>query len=216
MLTKYGYNTIGVMAVISAVLIIISFYFNNTYIKVPFILAASVLIIFTLNFFRDPDRNSPSGDNIIISPADGKVMLIKDVVDNRYINGNAKQISIFMSPFNVHVNRIPIDGKVEYVNYVDGEYLVAYHDKADEKNERSEIGILSRHGKVLFTQVAGFVARRIVYEIKEGDLVSKGNRFGMIKFGSRVDVLVPPDWEIKVKEGQMVAAGESILFEIGS
>jgi phosphatidylserine decarboxylase len=119
-----------------------------------------------------------------------------------------------MSPLNVHVNRIPIDGKVDYLKYIEGEYLVAYHDKADERNERSEIGINSEYGKVFFTQVAGMVARRIVYDLNLGDSVNIGERFGMIKFGSRVDVVVPKKWKIKISEGEIVKAGESILFEI--
>lgn len=118
-----------------------------------------------------------------------------------------------MSPLNVHINRIPIDGTVDYLKYHNGEYLVAFHDKADERNERSEIGITSKFGKVLFTQVAGFVARRIIYNLTEGDTVKAGKRFGMIKFGSRVDVIVNHDWDLKVKEGDVVKAGESILFE---
>ena len=119
-----------------------------------------------------------------------------------------------MSPLNVHVNRIPIDGKVDYLKYIKGEYLVAYHDKADSRNERSEIGITSKHGKVLFTQVAGMVARRIVYDLNEGDSVKMGNRFGMIKFGSRVDVVVPKKWKLNVKVNDLTKAGETILFKI--
>jgi phosphatidylserine decarboxylase len=127
--------------------------------------------------------------------------------------GKAKQVSIFMSPLNVHVNRIPISGKVEYIKYFPGKYFAAFEDKASELNERTEFGILSKYGKVFFTQVAGFIARRIIYEIKIDDNVKAGNRFGMIKFGSRVDVVVPFNWHEKVKAGNKVVAGESILFE---
>ncbi len=149
----------------------------------------------------------------LVSPADGKVILVKKVLADKYVEGDAWQISIFMSPLNVHVNRIPIDGEVEYLKYIEGEYLMAFHDKADERNERSEFGIMSKLGKVYFTQVAGFIARRIIYDIKIGDDVKMGERFGMIKFGSRVDVVVNTDWEPIVKEGDNVTAGESILFE---
>jgi len=214
MLTKYGYTTIGISAIISFALVVISLFINNSYGKYSLIVLAVFIIIFTLNFFRDPNRTIPSGDNIIVSPADGKILIIKDIIDKRYINDEAIQISIFMSPLNVHVNRIPIDGKIDYLKYIKGEYLVAYHDKADERNERSEIGIMSKHGKVLFTQVAGMVARRIVYDLNPEDDVIKGNRFGMIKFGSRVDVIVPKKWELKVKEGDITSAGETVLFEI--
>ncbi len=214
MLTKYGYTTIGISALISFILIVISLFVHNVYGKYTLIALAIFILLFTLNFFRDPERNIPSDDNIIVSPADGKILLIKDVVENRYLNEEAIQVSIFMSPLNVHVNRIPIDGKVEYLKYIEGEYLVAYHDKADERNERSEIGIQSKFGKVLFTQVAGMVARRIVYDLSLEDSVKMGNRFGMIRFGSRVDVIVPKKWELKVKEGNITTAGETILFEI--
>jgi phosphatidylserine decarboxylase len=214
MLTKYGYSTIAIFASISFLLIAISLFVQNNYVKYPLIIAGILILIFTLNFFRDPNRNIPKGDNIIVSPADGKVLLIKDVVEQRFLNEEAIQVSIFMSPLNVHVNRIPIDGKVDYLKYVEGEYLVAYHDKADLRNERSEIGITSQFGKVLFTQVAGMVARRIVYDLNLGDSVTMGKRFGMIRFGSRVDVIVPKKWNLKVKEGDVAAAGETILFEI--
>ncbi len=214
MFTKYGYTTIGIASIISFVLIVISILAQSTYIKYPLLILAIFILLFTLNFFRDPDRTPPNKDNVIVSPADGKVLIIKEVVDERFINGKAWQVSIFMSPLNVHVNRIPIDGKIDYLKYIEGEYLVAYHDKADERNERSEFGITSKYGKVLFTQVAGMVARRIVYDLKLGDSVKMGNRFGMIKFGSRVDVVVPKKWNLKVKVKDMTTAGETILFDI--
>ncbi|MBZ0184132.1 MAG: phosphatidylserine decarboxylase family protein [Melioribacteraceae bacterium] len=214
MLTKYGYNTLGVISIVVFVLFALGIFLSNPYIKYTVIVIGVFLLVFSLNFFRDPERTIPAGENIIVSPADGKVLLIKEVLPNRFIDEPSWQISVFMSPLNVHVNRIPINGKVAYVKYVEGEYLVAYHDKADERNERSEIGIESRHGKVFFTQVAGYVARRIIYELKEGDDVKMGERFGMIKFGSRVDVIVPKKWNIKVKEGDIVTAGETILYEL--
>ncbi|MBU0473026.1 MAG: phosphatidylserine decarboxylase family protein [Bacteroidetes bacterium] len=213
MFTPYGYINVIVVAIISITLFVISYFLENFYLKIGISSITLLFLLFTLYFFRDPERTSPKLDNVIVSPADGKVLLIKKVESNKYVNGEAWQVSIFMSPLNVHVNRIPIDGKVELVNYVKGEYLVAFHDKADERNERSEFGILSKFGKVFFTQVAGFVARRIVYYLNEGDNVTMGKRFGMIKFGSRVDVIVSTDWDIKVKENDIVSAGESILFE---
>ncbi len=214
MFTKYGYTTIGIASIISFVLIVISILAQSTYIKYPLLILAIFILLFTLNFFRDPDRTPPKEDNVIVSPADGKVLIVKEVIDERFINEKAWQVSIFMSPLNVHVNRIPIDGKIDYLEYIKGEYLVAYHDKADERNERSEFGITSKYGKVLFTQVAGMVARRIVYDLKLGDSVKMGNRFGMIKFGSRVDVVVPKKWNLKVKVNDLTTAGETILFDI--
>ncbi len=214
MLTKYGYGTIGIIAVISFVIIVISVFINSTPVKYSLIIVSILLIGFTLNFFRDPERTVPEGDNILISPADGKVMLVKKVMPDKFIDEEAWQISIFMSPLNVHVNRIPLNGKIEYLNYVEGKFLTAFNDKADKENERMEIGITSGNGKVLFTQVAGFVARRIVTDLELNQEVKMGERFGMIKFGSRVDVIVPLSWNPKVKTGDRVSAGESILYEI--
>ncbi|MCF6270233.1 MAG: phosphatidylserine decarboxylase family protein [Melioribacteraceae bacterium] len=213
MITKYGYVNVTIIATVSLILFVVSYFLGNTYIRIGLASITLIFLIFTLYFFRDPERTSPQLENVIVTPADGKVLLIKKVESNKYVSGEAWQVSVFMSPLNVHVNRIPIDGKVELVNYVKGEYLVAFHDKADERNERSEIGILSKYGKVFYTQVAGFVARRIVYDLQEGDDVKMGNRFGMIKFGSRCDVIVSTDWDLKVKVNDIVSAGETILFE---
>ncbi|MBN1301041.1 MAG: phosphatidylserine decarboxylase family protein [Melioribacteraceae bacterium] len=214
MLTKYGYNTLGIIAIISFLLIAFSIYTNSTAFKYLLVILSLLLLGFSLNFFRDPDRNAPLEKEIIISPADGKVMLIKKVQADRYLNQDAWQISIFMSPLDVHVNRIPVSGKVEYLNYIKGKFLTAFTDKADKENERMEIGIKSDLGKVLFTQVAGFIARRIITELELGQKVNIGERFGMIKFGSRVDVLVPLEWSPVVKEGEKVKAGESIIYRL--
>jgi phosphatidylserine decarboxylase len=213
MFTKYGYVTLGIISIIVFILISLSFFIQNNYIKAALIILPILFLIFSLNFFRDPERTTPERDDVVVSPADGKVLFVKDVEDTKYIGGKAKQVSIFMSPIDVHVNRIPIDGKVELVKYVEGKFIAAFEDKASEENERSEFGILSKYGKVFYTQVAGFVARRIVYELKEGDTVKMGERFGMIKFGSRVDVVVPHNWKEKVKKDDRVTAGETILFE---
>ena len=213
MFTRYGYTTIGIAAIIFFAGISLSFFAHNNLLKIILIILPALFLIFTLNFFRDPDRKTPSKDNVVVSPADGKVLFVKEVMDNKYINDRAKQVSIFMSPLNVHVNRIPITGTVDYLKYHKGEFIAAFEDKASEKNERAEFGINSRFGKVFFTQVAGVVARRIIYELKEGDEIKIGERFGMIKFGSRVDVVVPDDWKECVKKGDNVTAGETILFE---
>jgi phosphatidylserine decarboxylase len=213
MFTKYGYNTMGIVFFIVFILIVISIFSASNFVRIPLIFLALSLIIFTLNFFRDPERSVPNKSNIVVSPADGRVLFVKDVLDDKFLNSKAKLVSIFMSPLNVHVNRIPISGKVEYVKYIQGEYIAAFEDKASERNERNEIGITSPAGKVLFTQIAGFVARRIVSELKVGDSVNIGNRFGMIKFGSRVDIIVPEQWQVKVKKDDTVTAGETILFE---
>lgn len=214
MFTKYGYSTIGFVSILSFILIIAGIFFNSGYIKYPLFAVAILIMIFTLNFFRDPERVTPLKEDIVVSPADGTVLFVKEVIDEKFINGKAKQISIFMSPLNVHVNRIPVSGTVDYIKHYEGEYIAAFEDKASERNERTEIGISSDKGKVLFTQIAGFVARRIVCDLKIGDNVKIGERFGMIKFGSRVDILVPINWQEKVKKDDKVFAGETILFEI--
>ncbi len=213
MFTKYGYGTMGIVFIVVFLFIVLSIYLDNNFLRIPLLVLSAFLIVFTLNFFRDPDRTIPIKENIVVSPADGRILFVKEVLDEKFINGKAKLVSIFMSPLNVHVNRIPISGKVEYVKYIQGDYIAAFEDKASERNERNEIGITSPAGKVFFTQIAGFVARRIVSDLKVGDSVNIGNRFGMIKFGSRVDIIVPEQWQVKVKKDDKVTAGETILFE---
>ncbi len=214
MFTKYGYTTIGITAIISFLLIVLGIFINNNIAKYGLFAAAILLISFTLYFFRDPDRKPPAKDNIVVSPADGKVLFVKEVFAEEFIGGKANQISIFMSPLNVHVNRIPISGTVDYLEYIEGRYVAAFEDKASELNERSITGITNENGRILFTQVAGFIARRIVNNLAIGEKVNIGERFGMIKFGSRVDVVAPLNWIPKVKKDESVAAGETILFEL--
>ncbi|TDJ55809.1 MAG: phosphatidylserine decarboxylase family protein [Ignavibacteria bacterium] len=214
MFTKYGYTTIGITAIISFLLIVLGIFINNNIAKYGLIAVAIFLISFTLYFFRDPDRKPPAKDGIVVSPADGKVLFIKEVIAEKFIGGKANQISIFMSPLNVHVNRIPISGTVEHLEYIEGSFVAAFEDKASELNERSITGITSKNGKILFTQVAGFIARRIINNLTIGDEVNIGERFGMIKFGSRVDVVAPLNWIPKVKKDELVEAGETILFEL--
>jgi len=214
MFTKYGYTTIGITAIISFLIIVLAIFLNNNIARISFMTLAIVLLAFTLYFFRDPERNPPKRDDVVVSPADGRVLFVKEVDGNKFINGRANQVSIFMSPLNVHVNRVPITGQVDFFEYFEGKYIAAFEDKASELNERNELGITNINGKIFFTQVAGFVARRIVNELTVGDKVKIGERFGMIKFGSRVDVIAPSNWKPIVKKDQNVVAGESILFEL--
>ncbi|MEM1126307.1 MAG: phosphatidylserine decarboxylase family protein [Bacteroidota bacterium] len=167
----------------------------------------------TLWFFRDPERTPPAGaDTLLLAPADGKVVVLEEVDEPLYLKGRAKQISIFLSPLNVHVNRSPAAGTIEFDQYVPGDYLVAWHPKASEKNERSQLGLRHPSGTpVLFKQIAGAVARRIVYHVGVGDQLKAGERFGLVKFGSRMDILVPPEVQIQVRVGDRVTAGETIL-----
>lgn len=213
MFTKYGYSTLAAISIITFVLIVLSFFIQNNYVKAALIVISLSLLIFSLYFFRDPDRVPPHRDDVVVSPADGKVLFVKDVTENNFIGKKCRQVSIFMSPLNVHVNRIPVDGKIEYLKYYEGKYIAAFEDKASEVNERAEFGISGKYGKVFFTQVAGFIARRIVYEISLGDSVKIGERFGMIKFGSRVDVIVQENCIVRVEKDDEVKAGETILFE---
>lgn len=212
-MTKYGYSTIFIAFIIFCTLVALSFITSNNIAKWAFILTGIIILAFTLNFFRDPDRTPPQQKNAIVSPADGTVLFVKEVEETKFLKTKGLQVSIFMSPLNVHVNRIPVTGKIDYLKYIHGDYLVASDDKASDQNERSEIGVTSEHGKVLFTQVAGFVARRIITDLKMGQNVKIGERFGMIKFGSRVDVVVPYNWKALVKKGDKVTAGQTILFE---
>lgn len=171
---------------------------------------------FTLWFFRDPRRFPPEGASaLILSPADGKVIEIVEEDEPLYLHERARRMSIFLSPLNVHVNRIPVDGVVEYENYYAGEYLVAWHPKASERNERSEVGMRHPSGvPVLFKQIAGKVARRIVCYAKVGEGYEAGDRYGIVKFGSRMDVIVPLDVAFSVGIGDRVAGGETVIGRI--
>ena len=172
------------------------------------------LTLFMAYFFRDPERTVPEGQGIFVSPADGKVILIKDVFEKDHLQSETKEISIFMSPLNVHVNRAPCNGKVTYVKHTPGRYLAAYKDNASIKNENIVMALEGEQGRVLVRQVAGFVARRAVCRVKAGDLLKRGERYGMIKFGSRLDIYLPQDAEIRVKIGDKVKAAETVIASI--
>ncbi len=173
----------------------------------------ALVLGFVLNFFRDPERVTPSGDGLVISPADGRVCLIKELFEGEFLGADAVQVSIFMSPLNVHVNRYPVSGTVGFFKHYPGEYLVAFDDKSSERNERTHIGIDADGWKILFKQIAGTVARRIIADLAVGQRAVAGERFGMIRFGSRVDVLMPKGTAVRVSLGEHVVAGETILAE---
>jgi phosphatidylserine decarboxylase len=164
-------------------------------------------------FFRDPEREGPRGDNLVISPADGKVVLIREVDEPSFIRGKALRVSVFMNIFSVHVNRYPVSGVVTYVQYNPGKFLNAAVEKSSLENEQSSVGIESRGARVLVRQIAGLIARRIVTSSRAGDMAAQGQRFGIIRFGSRVDVFVPPTWKLKVAEGDGAHAGLTVLAE---
>ncbi|MFC1513567.1 phosphatidylserine decarboxylase family protein [candidate division KSB1 bacterium] len=171
---------------------------------------SAVLALFFGFFFRDPERESDAGPDDIISPADGHVVAVEDD-EHEFFGSKTKRISIFLSVFDVHINRIPISGKIEYLKYSAGSFLAAFKEEASEKNEQTAIGISSNNRKVLFKQIAGLIARRIVCDLKEDQIVERGSRCGMIKFSSRVDVFVPIDTEILVKKRQKVYGGKTSL-----
>lgn len=171
-----------------------------------------IITIFVLCFFRDPERFTPPGEDLLVSPADGKILLIEKVDDKKFTGGQAWKISIFMNVFNVHVNRIPVNGKVEKIIYTPGKFYSADSEKGALQNEYCAAVITTASGKTLaFVQVAGLIARRIVCWLEPGDSAIKGRRYGLIRFGSRVDLYLPPDTEIPVQPGQKVRAGETIL-----
>ena len=171
-----------------------------------------IVTTFVLCFFRDPERFIPTREDALVSPADGKVILVKKVVDNQFTEGEVLKISIFMNVFNVHVNRIPFRGKVDKVLYKTGKFYSADSDRGGLENEQCATIISTPQGKtVVFVQIAGLIARRIVCWLEPGDAVDKGKRFGLIRFGSRVDLYLPIDTDISVKTGEKVRAGETII-----
>lgn len=215
MFAKDGYPTMALATIVTAIVFYISITFIDHWISYVLMAIFFVLWGIVIYFFRDPERIPPDGDHLIISPADGKVVLIKEIEETVYLKGPATQVSIFLSPLDVHVNRNPISGKLEYLKYHPGKYLMAWDENASELNERADFGVLHSSGtKLFFKQITGFLARRIVYHIKEGDQLKTGERFGMMKFGSRMDVILPKNVEIHVKEGDRTWAGQSVLGEI--
>ena len=212
MISKYGTDVVIRFFLIAAIVMLCTFtLIESGFIRLAILVIISTAVIFVINFFRDPNRIVPKDEGLVISPADGKVVLIKEFFESEYIRQEAIQVSIFMSPLNVHVNRFPISGVVTYFRYIPGKYLVAFNEKSSELNERTHIGIENNSYKVIFKQIAGTIARRIVADITVGQKAAAGERFGMIKFGSRVDVIMPKKSEVKVNLGERVRAGESVI-----
>jgi phosphatidylserine decarboxylase len=181
------------------------------YLIVGMVLA--ILTLFLLFFYRNPARAIPSGDDWILSIADGKVLSVEDI-SNDFIGGQGKKVSIFLSVFDVHINRIPIDGAIEYVNYNPGKFIAAFKDKASTDNEQTEIGLSFSKGKLVFKQIAGILARRIECDLTRGQKVTAGEIFGLIHFGSRAELLLPANVEVAVKKGDKVKGGETVIGRI--
>ncbi|WP_276089241.1 phosphatidylserine decarboxylase family protein [Pedobacter sp. JY14-1] len=174
------------------------------------------LFLTVLQFFRNPKRSFTSGDNLVICPADGKVVVIEETEEAEYFKDKRLQVSIFMSPVNVHINRNPISGMVRFFKYHPGKYLAAWNPKSSTENERTTVVVEHQNGTpVLFRQIAGALARRIVWYVKEGDQVKQGEEFGFIKFGSRVDIFLPLGTKVNLELNQVVKGGITVLAELG-
>ncbi|MEE9348711.1 MAG: phosphatidylserine decarboxylase family protein [Flavobacteriaceae bacterium] len=216
MFHKEGYKIIFISLFISAIAIILI----NKYIHFPISsnlmkVTVFVLLGLILQFFRNPKRNTIPNSNQIIAPVDGKVVVIEEVVETEYFNDKRRQISIFMSPLNVHVTRYPISGKVNYSKYHPGKYLVAWHPKSSTENERTTIVVENNSvGEILYRQVAGALARRIVNYAKKDATIKQGKDAGFIKFGSRVDIFIPLDMKITVNLDQVSRGGETVIAEL--
>ena len=213
-LHKESTGTIVVASVIFAVAAIVSVYYLEQW---SLLILIPMLVIFGLIFwfFRVPNRDIQDHKENVIAPVDGKVVMIKEVDENEFLNEKAIQISIFMSPLNVHICRFPVSGKVIYKKYHPGRYLVAWHEKSSTENERTTIAVesLTNH-KVVFRQIAGYVARRIVFYCNEGDDAKAGHEFGFIKFGSRMDIFLPLDTEITCKLGDNTKGGIDVIAKM--
>ena len=173
-----------------------------------------VVACWVVYFFRDPERTGERGDRVVTSPADGRVVLITEVDEPAFIHGRSMRVSIFMNVFNVHVNRYPVSGTVKYVQYNPGKFLNAAVEKSSLENEQRSVGIESGPYRVLVRQIAGLIARRIVTYSREGERVEQGERMGLIRFGSRVDVFLPTDAAVRVKVGDLTTAGSTTLAEL--
>jgi phosphatidylserine decarboxylase len=214
---KEGWPSLFIVLVFSAIITFIAFYFFPEYVIARwFAYALSVFLIITiLQFFRDPTREFTIHEEQVIAPADGKVVVIEETEEGEYFKDKRLQVSIFMSPINVHINRYPIAGKVVFFKYHPGKFLAAWEPKSSTDNERTTIVVEHKNGKkVLFRQIAGALARRIVWYCKEGDVAEQGGQMGFIKFGSRVDLFLPLDTKLSVKIGDVVKGSQSVIGSI--
>ncbi|HUZ59598.1 MAG TPA: phosphatidylserine decarboxylase family protein [Hanamia sp.] len=214
---KEGYKTIALCTLIFGAINIIFFYFFSA--SMPLVSwivfgVTLVVLLFIISFFRSPKRNCTIAHHQVICPADGKVVVIEETMETEYFKDKRLQVSIFMSPANVHINRIPMSGKVEYSQFHKGKYLVAWSPKSSIENERHSVVIKSDRAEILVKQIAGALAKRIVNYLTVGQMVVQGNDMGFIKFGSRVDVLLPIGTKLNVKLKQQVKGGVTVLATI--
>lgn len=205
-IVKDGYPFI----IAAVILTLIVFYFFG----VSAAIIPGVLAVFFIYFFRNPSRSMPYDPNILYSPADGTVMAVEDIFDDEYLNEPATKVTVFLSVFNVHVNRSPIDGEIKYQRYTCGQFVPAYKKSASFENERHAIGLDNGRMRILVTQVAGLLARRIVSWVTLGHQMQQGECYGMIKFGSSTELVVPKNVEITVKKGDTVVGGVTVMGRI--
>jgi len=184
--------------------------FSDTWVTVP-ALVVTVLAALVFYFFRDPDRPVPAGQGVVLAPGDGKIIGIQEVDEPSFFEGRCRRITIFLSVFNVHVQRAPVSGRIAHREYRPGEYAVAWHPKASDSNEQASLGLSTPAGRVLVRQIAGLIARRIVTYPEQGDQVQIGDRIGLIRFGSRVDLFLPLHWPLSCRVGDKAVGGETVL-----
>lgn len=211
---REGFRTIGFTALLFGIINVLSFTFlGGEHAVLSFIIygVTLFLLLFIISFFRIPNRKLTINENQIISPADGKVVVIEEIIDEEYFKDKRIQLSVFMSPANVHVNRNPMDGEVIYNQYHKGKYLVAWHPKSSTENERWSVAVKNEKGTILYKQIAGALAKRICNYTKVGDKVKQTGEYGFIKFGSRVDILLPPGTKINVNLNEKVKGGVTVL-----
>ena len=214
MFHKEGHKIILISFILTVIsfLLIDNFITETDWLRTVLMLLILVFLILILQFFRNPKRLTSKNDHHIVSPVDGKVVVIEEVYEKEYLKKKCIQLSVFMSPINVHVTRYPTSGDITFSKYHPGKYLVAWHPKASEENERTTVVVKNKiFGDVLFRQIAGALAKRIVNYAKEGESAKQGEDSGFIKFGSRVDIYIPLDSKIKVKINDKVRGGESVL-----
>jgi len=215
MIHKEGYPTLIISLLVFIALILLAKTYTPDLLYYATIAFSVILYGIILWFFRNPNRSvGKIDDTNVIAPADGKVVVIEKVKETEYFDDERLQVSIFMSPLNVHVNRNPISGSVQLAKYHPGKYLAAWNPKSSTENERTTVVIKNDHHEVLFRQIAGALARRIVYYVSAGDQVKQGDEMGFIKFGSRVDLFLPLDTQVKVKIGDVVSGAETVIAKL--
>ena len=209
---REGYATIAIVLIFLSLINSLAYYFNPIWIiNIIISVLSFVFFYFILHFFRNPERDIVINDKHILAPSDGKLVVIENVFEDEYLKEECTQLSIFMSPLNVHKQWYPTNGKVIYSQYHPGKYLVAWNPKSSTENERTSIVIQSNNHRILYRQIAGAVARRICNYAKQDDVVDQSLEAGFIKFGSRIDVLIPKSAEIKVKLDDTIVGGKTIL-----